>query len=187
VRIAIEKTMINENTLMESFEDFISKNYLEELANVVNFGHPSLLIDFCELDKFDPTLSDMLVENPTIILELFRKAVKNIQIAEDSEFNIRFFNMPKDRFVRIRDVRSKHIGKLIAIDGLIRQASDVRPVATLAVFECPACGTQMEIAQTEQTMKEPSICSCGRKGRFKLLSKKLVDTQRIVVDRKSVV
>lgn len=167
---------------MDSFEDFISKNYMEELASVVNLGHTSFLVDFCELDRYDPVLSDYLIDNPRRILEIFTKAIKNIQIAEDAEFILRFFNMPKDRFVRIRDIRSKHLSKLITIDGLVRQTSDVRPVATLAIFECPACGTQMEIMQNEQTMKEPSMCSCGRKGRFKLLSKKLVDTQRLVIE-----
>ncbi len=40
----------------------------------------------------------------------------------------------------------------------------------VAIFECPGCKTQIEVAQTETEMKEPGQCACGRKGRFKLLS-----------------
>jgi len=173
---------MNEQQITDAFEDFISKQYMDELGKVVNLGLPALIIDFCELDRFDPTLTDFLIDNPKNILPMFERAAKNIEIAEESEFQIRFTNFPEDRIIKIRDIRSANIGKLIAIEGLIRQASDVRPVATLAVFECPACGTQIEIIQNEQLMKEPAMCSCGRKGRFKMLEKKLVDTQRVVVE-----
>lgn len=173
---------LNEQDVIDAFVEFINKNYLSELGNVVNLGLPALIVNFRELDVFDPVLTDLIIENPKYYFELFEKAAKEIEIADESEFRIRFTNFPEDRIMKIRDIRSKHIGRLIAIDGLIRQASDVRPVATLAVYECPACGTQMEIIQNEQVMKEPSMCSCGRKGRFKMLEKKLVDTQRIVIE-----
>ena len=175
-------TIANRDSIIENFEEFINKQYLGELANVINQGLPSFKLDFGELDKFDPILSDLLVENPGEMLKLVKEALGRIEFAEETDLKIRFTNMPESRFVKIRDIRSRHIGKLTAIDGLIRQASDVRPVATMAIFECPVCGTQIEIIQNETMMKEPSMCSCGRKGRFKLVEKKLVDTQRIVIE-----
>ena len=177
-----DKITSGEDRIIEQFEEFISKHYLENLSKVLNTDSKSLIIDYTELDKFEPSICDFLIDQPARAIDLFKHAISRIAIVEDEIPKIRFTNFPSDKVVRIRDIRAKHIGKLTAIEGLIRQASDVRPVATLAVFECPSCSTQIEVVQNESILKEPSMCSCGRKGKFKLTSKKLVDTQRIVVE-----
>src|SRR3989344_3121080 len=38
------------------------------------------------------------------------------------------------------------------------------------------------LLQLEKKFKEPSRCSCGRKGFFKLVSKQMVDAQRLVIE-----
>ena len=68
----MEAKIVNENTIMDSFEDFITRNYLKELANVVNLGLPALKVDFKELDVFDPVLTDYLIDNPTKAVEQFK-------------------------------------------------------------------------------------------------------------------
>ncbi|MCD6547396.1 MAG: minichromosome maintenance protein MCM [Nanoarchaeota archaeon] len=176
------KTVIFEEGIIERFEEFITKHYIEILSDTINKGEASLIVDFSELDKFDPDLTDFLIENPTKAIELFEKSLERIEISSDSKLRIRFKNIPETQRILIRDIRSKHIGKLISIEGLIRQASDVRPVSTVITFECPACGTLIDVPQTESTIKEPTMCSCGRKGKFKVVDKKLVDMQRIVVE-----
>src|SRR3989338_5314227 len=40
----------------------------------------------------------------------------------------------------------------------------------------------MTILQLDTKFKEPSRCSCGRKGHFRLLSKDLVDAQRLLIE-----
>ncbi|MCD6371202.1 MAG: minichromosome maintenance protein MCM, partial [Candidatus Aenigmarchaeota archaeon] len=177
-----EKVSSFEEGVVERFEEFINKFYLENLSKVLSSDEKSLIIDFVDLDKFDPELCDFLVNDPSRALDLFKHGLSKVPIIKEFVPHIRFTNFPEDRVVRIRDIRAKHIGKLIAIEGLIRQASDVRPVATLATFECPSCGTLIDVVQNEGVLKEPVICSCGRKGKFRLVSKKLVDTQRILVE-----
>jgi replicative DNA helicase Mcm len=51
-----------------------------------------------------------------------------------------------------------------------------------AKFECPSCGTVISVLQIEKKFREPSRCSCGRKGTFHLLSKVMVDAQRLVIE-----
>ncbi len=173
---------MDEEEISERFEEFVSKYYLAKLSRVISQGADSLVIDFVELDKFDPRLTDFLLEKPEEALEFFKNALKRIEMSSEAELNLRFSNIPENLRILIRDIRSKHINKMVTIDGLIRQASDVRPVSTVITFECPACGTLIDVAQKEGTVKEPSICACGHKGKFKLVSKKLVDTQRLVVE-----
>ncbi|MCD6575613.1 MAG: minichromosome maintenance protein MCM [Nanoarchaeota archaeon] len=177
-----EKAASFEEGIIERFEEFINKRYLSELSRVINSGKQSIIIDFKELDKFDPELTDFLIENPEDAIKLFKSAIKRIEMVSDEDLNVRFSNMPESMRILIRDIRSKHIDKLISIEGLIRQASDVRPVSTVITFECPACGTKIDMPQTGNVIKEPSVCVCGRRGKFKVIDKKLVDTQRIVVE-----
>ncbi|MEK6828046.1 MAG: hypothetical protein AABX78_01735, partial [Nanoarchaeota archaeon] len=94
-------------------------------------------------------------------------------------------NLPQSQHIMIRDIRSKHINRLLFVEGLIRQKSDVRPQVTSARFECPACGNIMNVLQLEGTFKEPTRCGCGRKGKFVMLDKEMVDAQGIVLEEAS--
>ena len=177
-----DKSITFEEGIIEKFEDFINKLYLAKLNRTINSGSKSILIDFKELDKFDPELTDYLLSEPEEAIKLFQLGMQRIEMASEEQLNIRFSNMPESNRLLIRDIRSKHIGKLISIEGLIRQSSDVRPVSTVITFECPACGTKIDMPQTGTMIKEPTVCVCGRRGKFKIVDKKLVDTQRIVVE-----
>ena len=95
---------------------------------------------------------------------------------------IRFKNLPESQKILIRNIRSKHIGKFLLIEGAIRQKSDVRPQVTSAKFECPSCGNIINVLQLDSSFKEPSRCGCGRKGKFRLSSKELVDAQGLVLE-----
>lgn len=71
---------------------------------------------------------------------------------------------------------------LIGIEGIVRQASEVRPRVTNARFECPSCGTIISVLQIDKKFREPSRCSCGRRGGFKEISKEMVDAQRLIIE-----
>ncbi len=162
--------------------EFLERFYRDEIIKAVSRGERSLVISFKDIDRKIPEIADELLENPNETIKEFEEALKEIDVVT-YDMHVRFTALPNTAKVRIRDIRAQHIGKLIAIEGIIRQASDVRPVARIATFECPSCGTLVEVPQSEFKLKEPFVCpGCGRKGKFKLVSKVLVDTQRIVVE-----
>jgi DNA replicative helicase MCM subunit Mcm2 (Cdc46/Mcm family) len=82
--------------------------------------------------------------------------------------------------LNISEIRSKHISEPIEVKAKIIQASDVRPQAISAKFECLSCGANIEFAQTRKIFMEPEKCSCGGSN-FKEISKEFVDSQRLVV------
>jgi len=51
-----------------------------------------------------------------------------------------------------------------------------------AKFECPSCGNTMLLLQIDTQLREPSRCSCGRRGKFRFIHKDLIDAQRIVLE-----
>jgi replicative DNA helicase Mcm len=91
------------------------------------------------------------------------------------------------RHFKTRELRSDHIGKLLAIDGLVRTATEVRPKIISAAFQCQRCGFTFFKEQSGNKFEDQSLkCmnqACDRGGPFKLLlaQSKFVDAQKIRV------
>ena len=172
----------NVSDQIEKFQEFVEANYKEELHKLISKGKKSIIIDFNLFAKFDFEFAEELLNEPEETLKAVEVALSQIDELQNYSLNIRFANLPESQTYMIKDIRSEQLGRLIAIDGIVKQASEVRPRAISAKFECPSCGNIIKFSQTEEKFREPSRCSCGRKGRFKLLSKDLIDNQRIVLE-----
>src|SRR3989344_4046130 len=161
-----------------------AKNFFEahkkELLESRRKGSNVVFLDFESLIKFSKMLSDEILEDPEEALRIFEQAIEQSPLIDS--VRIRLKNLPKSQTVKIRNIRSKHLNEMIVVEGIIRQASDVQPQVVNAKFECPGCGTVIQVLQIEKKFREPSRCSCGRKGGFKLISKEMVDVQRLIVE-----
>jgi len=178
--------MENENATKSKQEDLIieAKNFFDfhkkELGESIRRGKNVIYIDFMKLSEFSSKLSDEVLSNPEETLRLIEVAIEESGLVKN--VRVRLTNLPKSQELKIREIRSKHLNELVVIEGIIRQASDVRPQVVNAKFECPSCGTIISVLQIEKKFREPSRCSCGRKGGFKLVSKEMVDTQRLIIE-----
>jgi len=141
-------------------------------------------VKFDSLAQFSPEISEKLLESPEEMTAILEGAFDDLGIKEKSS-RIRFLNTPESIKVKIRNIRAKHLDQFITLEGIVRQASDVRPQVVNARFECPTCGAILSVLQIDKKFREPSRCSCGRKGLFKLLSKEMVDAQRLVIEEAS--
>jgi replicative DNA helicase Mcm len=153
---------------------------MDAINIAVSKGIKSISVDFFDLTRFDPDLAEMLLDEPEEVIKAAELAVEQFDVGKP--LRVRFFNFPESAKVLIRNIRSIHLNKFIALEGIIRQASNVRPEVVSARFECPSCGNVITLQQTENKFREPTRCTCGRKGKFRLLSKDLVDAQRLVVE-----
>lgn len=167
---------------INTFQEFIEKEYFDELVTNIRNDQYFLNIDFGLLSMFNPDLAQFLLDNPEDTIRAAEKSIESFDIKLENRVFIRFKNLPDSQKIRIRNIRSKHIEQLLEIEGIVRQKTDVRPQVTSARFECPSCGNIIPVLQLEEKFREPSSCPCGRKGKFRLLSKKLVDTQRMVLE-----
>jgi len=162
----------------ERFEEFFEEHE-KEVRKYISKGN-FILVDFSALSKFDPELAETLLENPEETIKIAEIALERFDVGPN--FRVRFRNLPETQNISIRNIRSENLGKFIVIEGIIKQSSDVRPQVISAKFECPSCGQTMTIPQTGDKFKTPTRCSCGRKGQFILLSKELIDVQRLIVE-----
>ena len=168
---------------VKRFKEFLESNYHPKLLKMIRKGQSFIVIDFSDLLKFNPELADELLEDPEEVIKAGEIAIQEFDLPDNlKNFKIRFNNLPEDQKIMIRNIRSKHINKLFVMEGVVRQKSDVRPQVTSARFECPNCGNIINVLQLDTQFKEPNKCGCGRKGKFRLLTKELVDAQGIVLE-----
>ncbi len=154
--------------------------YKKEVGETLKKGNNVIVIDFMKLMEFSNTLSEEVLAKPEETFELIETAIEESGLVKKPR--VRLANLSETHQVKVRDLRSKHLDQLLVIEGIIRQASDVRPQVINAKFECPSCGTIISVMQLEKKFREPTRCSCGRRGGFTLLSKEMVDTQRLVIE-----
>ena len=164
------------------FYQFFEDNYHAEILERARKGENFLQVDFTKLVEFEPEIAEDLLENPEEVIRNAELALQEFDIENKPKFRFRFFNLPASQKIMIGNIRSEHIGKFLIMEGIVRQKSDVRPQVIAARFECPACGNVIPMLQLENALREPSKCSCGRKGKFVLIDKELVDAQKIVME-----
>ncbi len=168
--------------MIEELEEFFRKFYEEDLLEAVREDEDFVLIDFKELDKYaGHELTEELLENPKDFFDAAEDAIDEIDLGTDKEvsLNVRVENIPDDEKTRIKDLRSKHLGKFVKVEGTVKRASEVKPELEVAIFECPDCGETMEVPQMKKRMSYPSRCDCGRKRGFNQVDRELSDARWI--------
>lgn len=165
------------------FKEFIEQYYYSELMEVSRSGGSSIILDFSKLCKYNPEISDLLLDHTEDVISALQIAFEQFDLPIPiKDITIRFINLPPSATVRIRDIRAKHINKFIQIEGTIQQVTDVRPMIKVIRYECPSCANIIPVLQIEKQIKEPTKCGCGRKGKFNVLSKEMVDSQIIKLE-----
>ncbi|HDP73343.1 MAG TPA: minichromosome maintenance protein MCM [Candidatus Woesearchaeota archaeon] len=176
---------MNIEELIEKFREFFDASYKKKLIDSFRKDTTFVAVDFSVLAKFSPEIAEALLDQPGELIEAAETSIKTLEFFPQdkfTKFHVRFFNLPEKSRIAIRNIRSEHLEKFIVVEGIVRQKSDVRPRARSARFECPQCGNIITVIQTGDKFKEPSQCSCGRKGRFHKLTTEFIDSQRIVLE-----
>lgn len=183
--------------MITQWEWFFKENgYQRKIETAANYfpEERCVYVDYEEIDNKNSELAKNLLDFPNNMIYSAEKAISNLAPPDvkDVELHFRVKNLPPElaRF-DIRNLRSKHLGKLISIEGLSRKVTEVRPRLSNAVFECKRCGAEIKVKQESIYFKEPLECSkemggCGRTSAstdFKLLieKSKFVDTQKVEI------
>ena len=155
----------------------------------------SVKVDFEDITMQDVEFSAYLLEEPDRCLDIARKAVMELVPNIDRPghtINVRIINLPRDAKIDIRNLRADHLGRLVAVEGLVRKVTTVKPRMTYALFRCARCGSEIRVPQTGMIMKEPLMCnnpdgSCNKQStRFieDLKASTYIDTQKIEIQER---
>ena len=175
------------NSSQKVWEDFYDIYYREDISELAK-DYPekrSLYVRYTDIELHDIEVARELLEHPDSVLEHAKQALIDSNPFQDvtvNEIHIRIIKLPEK--VQIRDLRSANINRFIAIAGLIRKATEVRPKIINAAFKCQRCDHVTFMPQSEGKFVEPFECEndiCGRKGPFKILHEEsvFIDAQKL--------
>ena len=184
--------LLKDKSMVALWQSFFEENYKSEIENIA-LEYPdrrSLIVDYWDIDRTNPSLAEKLVNQPYKTIFNAEEALKNIDVAVEKKIilHFRIINIPELHKIIIRKIRANHLGKLKAIEGLVKKRTDVRPKLQVAAFACQKCGAIIRIEQDEDILKEPNECTedqggCGRVSSFKLSTNlsEFVDSQKIEI------
>ncbi len=184
--------LLKDDNLVSQWQSLFEDHCKKEIETVA-LEYPekrSVFIDYWKIDRVDPELAELLLSQPYKAFFNAEEALKQVDVAVENklELHFRVFNLPDTSKILIRHIRSSHLGKLMATEGLVKKRTEVRPKLKVGSFQCQKCGAIMKIEQEEDIIKEPSECyedqgGCGRVSSFKLLSNlsEFIDSQKIEI------
>lgn len=164
---------------IKKFKEFIKDYYLAKLNKNLRKGNPFLEIDFNELAKFDPNLANILLDDPEEPIKAMELALGEVQ-DESDDIQALIYNLPESTVLPLNEI-SDQTGRFLTFEGHIMKPSEIFLKCESAKWECPACGNVLSVLMLGKAWKEPKRCSCGRKGKFNLLSKKMIKFQRVMI------
>ncbi|MBY8996860.1 MAG: minichromosome maintenance protein MCM [Candidatus Thorarchaeota archaeon] len=172
----------------ERFEEFL-RTYKDEQGTLTYWSRIqqmsindeiSLTVDFQDLTSFDNVFMALAAEDPQKFLEMVDNALISVLRVEDPDYinsidvsfmKTRFVNYPEH--IALRALRSRHIGKLLHISGIMMRASVVKPLLVQAMFLCRICQTEIPQPQEEGRYTEPVLCPiCTKKTPMRLIPQK---------------
>jgi len=152
--------ILNQEALLINAKGFFNANK-EKIGESAKKSNRVVKIDFQDLVEHSPELADNLISKPEDTLQILELALEDSGIVHNPR--VRMENLSEADEIGIRNIRAKHLGMMISIEGIVRQASEVRPQVVNAKFECPSCGTIISVLQIDKKFREPMFLWSARR------------------------
>jgi replicative DNA helicase Mcm len=147
-----------------------SYKYFDRINNMMASGTQSLIVDYIDLDSYNPVLAKEITHKPDEYLEAFNEAVLSVlreihpdyeqEIREKIRVRIGNYTVQKG----LREINADLINKLVSISGMVVRSSEVKPLAKKVAYKCMNCNTVTEAQLKGLVMKKPVKCSaCSEK------------------------
>ena len=156
---------------LKSFKDRDRNyKYFDRINNMMASGAQSLIVDYIDLDSYNPLLAKEITHKPDEYLEAFNEAVLSVlrEIHPDYEqeihekIRVRIGNYTVQK--GLREINADLINKLVSISGMVVRSSEVKPLAKKVAYKCTNCNTVTEAQLKGLVMKKPVKCpACSEK------------------------
>lgn len=171
--------------IIQRLTQFIDTELYAELSRRAMNGKDHFVLDFSRILLFDNELAEQFLDSPEDSLKAFEVAIEKKQFVSSSDYavkkiKVRIKSLPRSETMAIGSVRSGVLGKFRAIEGIVRQKSEVKFRVTMIRFECASCGTIIPVLQMRETIQKPK-CPCGGRS-FRKLSQELIDAYKVLLE-----
>ena len=156
---------------LKAFKDRDSNyKYFDRINNMMASGAQSLIVDYIDLDSYNPLLAKEITHKPDEYLEAFNEAVLSVlheihpdyeqEIREKIRVRIGNYTVQKG----LREINADLINKLVSISGMVVRSSEVKPLAKKVAYKCTNCNTVTEAQLKGLVMRKPVKCpACSEK------------------------
>ncbi len=188
-------TGFQDTEITEGWESIFGRDeYRQELREIAD-TYPekkSLSVKYDDMDMYNTDFAVTVLEEPDRCLKLAEEAAKEAMPPSwdpVNRINIRITRLPRDAKVGIRNLRARHLNRMVAIEGLVKKVTPVKPRMTMALYTCARCGSAIWQPQDGMILQEPLMCpnpngSCNKSAnRFILDEEQSVytDTQKVEI------
>jgi replicative DNA helicase Mcm len=144
--------------------------YFDRINNMMATNALSLVVDYIDLDSYDPLLAKEITHKPDEYLDSFNQAVLSIlqeihpdyeqEIREKIRVRIGNYTVQKG----LREINAELIDKLVGVSGMVVRSSEVKPLAKKIGYRCSNCSTVTGAELKGLVLKRPSKCpACSEK------------------------
>lgn len=132
----------------------------------------SVTFDFLRIQEHNPELADYILAKPRHAIQIATLRVKSLHlpVAKMPELQVRLTNLPKRSRLGPRQIRKEHLGRLVAISGVVTAASPTLLDLVEGAFDCKTCGNRIRVPQEiGEARVEPVVCDgCEKTGPWTL-------------------
>ena len=182
---------------LKSYREGGREKYRDAVRRMAVERRRSIEVSVGDLLMHDKGLADELLRDPRAFLEAASSALRKVLEVEDPEYaraakrlSVRIADPPPSIAVPLRSLRSAHVGRLVAVEGVVTRVSPVKHEMVAAVYRCGSCGGEVKVELAGGELRRPEECptcrATGKTARFTLLEERseLVDVQKLVLQER---
>ena len=132
------------------FNEFFTTIYKQKIDDLllVYPTQKSLIVNYKDLEKFDPDLADALIHTPDNLLKAAEEAIDQLNLSIPSvgkfEPHVRFMDVPADSML-IEQLSSKNINELVAFKAVVTKRAEVMNRVKVAMYKCELCDAELKL------------------------------------------
>jgi replicative DNA helicase Mcm len=144
--------------------------YFERINDMMASNSVSLVVDYIDLDSYNPDLAKEITHKPDEYLEAFGEAVLSVlrEIHSDYEqeirekIRVRIGNYTVQK--GLREINADLIDKLVGVSGMVVRSSEIKPLAKKVAYHCTSCGELFDARLKGLLLTKPQKCpKCGER------------------------
>ena len=178
---------VQDSVLSAKWESFLQDYYRDRVQEVAE-NYPekgrSVTVAFNDVQLRDPDLADYLLQKPRHCLQVGAQMLQavDVTVTPRPRLQLRVDGLPHGELVPIRALRVEHLNRLVAVEGLVKKHSPVRPQLLEAAFDCKTCGNRIRLVQEDRFETQPVLCDgCEKPGPWTLRAEdsRFIDHQKL--------
>ncbi|PVU95145.1 hypothetical protein BB561_002034 [Smittium simulii] len=181
------------------------KPYMKQLVQIQINETNTIFVKYQDILSHEEMLGTYISENYLRLEPYLNQAAKSVYnrihrsnsnklgpLQSNSNDNVQvvvsIYNLPGIH--RIRELRTRQIGRLVSVTGTVTRTSEVRPELILGSFSCGLCQAVIKNILQQFKYTEPSVCTrptCQNRTLWKLITEQSIfaDWQKVKVQEKS--